>query len=104
MLISFNNFSARDSIPLLSELQGLGMQMGGLNAGINAVRNAADVFGLGKLLPIAEKGLNLAAEWSSAAGLMPNEFIPCSQETWRLVEEEYGVKNNLVRKLVFIIL
>jgi Protein of unknown function (DUF1350) len=98
--VSFNNFAAKDSIPLLSELRGLGAQLGGLTANSAAIKDTAAAFGLSSFAPLAERALGLVADFTGGAGgagfVVPDEFQPSPEATWRLVEQQYSVKNNLV--------
>ena len=57
VLLSFNNFAAKDSIPLLTEMRSLGVQLGGLTANTAAIKDVAAAFGLSDLAPYAERAL-----------------------------------------------
>jgi Protein of unknown function (DUF1350) len=100
VLVSFNNFAAKDSIPLLSELRGLGAQLGGLTANTAAIKDTAAAFGLASFAPLAERALGIVADFTGGTGgagfTVPDEFQPSPEATWRLVEQQYSVKNNLV--------
>jgi hypothetical protein len=70
ILISFNNFPAKDSIPLMG-------QMGQMS---QVMQQFAPQFA------------------SQFAGMTPPEFVPTPDETNRLVSDRYEVENNLLVK------
>lgn len=105
VLVSFNNFKAKDSVPFLNELRSLGGSMGDFGPiGDNLSGIAKAVAGLPVMGGIATQGLSLAGEWApkaaaavgSALSDVPQEFKPSPEATWSLVEDQYSVRNNLV--------
>eukprot|EP00904_Undaria_pinnatifida_P001735 jgi/Undpi1/11562/HiC_scaffold_30.g13859.m1 len=101
VMISFNNFPAKDSVPFLNELRDLGLAVGNLGPledNLSGIAKAVAGF------PFATQGMSLAEEWApkaaAAVGLalsdVPQEFKPSPQATWDLLMDEYSVRNNLV--------
>ncbi|CBJ25447.1 conserved unknown protein [Ectocarpus siliculosus] len=105
VIISFNNFPAKDSVPFINELRELGLSMenfGPLGDNLSGIAKA--VSGLPLVNGFASQGLSLAEEWgpkaASAVGSMlsdvPQEFKPSPEATWDLLTDRYSVRNNLV--------
>eukprot|EP00640_Fibrocapsa_japonica_P002351 CAMPEP_0113937698 /NCGR_PEP_ID=MMETSP1339-20121228/4264_1 /TAXON_ID=94617 /ORGANISM="Fibrocapsa japonica" /LENGTH=284 /DNA_ID=CAMNT_0000940563 /DNA_START=30 /DNA_END=884 /DNA_ORIENTATION=- /assembly_acc=CAM_ASM_000762 len=116
VLISFNNFSARESVPLLEEIGALGKDLGQfqplLDQFSGQVSNVA-----GKVqtqLPRIEKSLfstsflkqgfeavekvapQIAGIVSDTVSNIEFEFSPDPEEMWQAVEDQYPVKKNLI--------
>jgi len=107
VLVSFNNFSAKDSVPLLTELRNYEDKLGGMKDTLNQVTEAVQQ--VRKATPIFEKlltdrDLELAEKLpsqifsavNSALSDVPEDFRPNPEETWRLIEDSYSVKNNMI--------
>jgi hypothetical protein len=98
VLISFNNFAVKDSIPLFEELRGLA----GRVAGLQGERLRASVMQLGgPLSDVALKGFDVAGQvlpgiLQTIQDRVPMQFLPSPEQTWALVEEEYATENNLI--------
>jgi len=102
VLISFNNFSAKESVPLLSELRNFGEQLYGMKDTVRTVTK--QVGEIRKAAPFLSQGLLLAETFapkifdafSGALSDLPEEFFPTAEDIWRLIENSYSVKNNML--------
>lgn len=88
VLISFNNFAASKSIPMLPKLREF---MSGLGDKAAVYKDAVKDFGL---FSLAEAAAEAAVGWGGFK--VPGEFTPPPEVMWNLMEQEYAVRNNMV--------
>ncbi|CAM9577609.1 unnamed protein product [Discosporangium mesarthrocarpum] len=104
VIISFNNYPAKESVPLLGELKDLGLAMGDMSPLGDSISGFAKAVSNLPVMGLAARGLSLAEEWAPKVATAvgdaltdtPQEFKPSPEETWRLIYNEYSVRNNLV--------
>lgn len=106
VLLSFNNFSAKESVPLWGELKNffgkerideITKTVSKVTDTIRQVKETTPFLDQVKYLSIAEDFIPKVFDAvNSKLGDLPSEFNPTPEQTWELVETSYAVPNTMV--------